>query len=113
MNREQVTEIVIRNIKLNIDGLEDIELDTRKSILEYGANSLDLVEIVSSSIRDLGIVISRIELANLESIDDLIDLLTKHVIARAHDLNVSDADADSDAGSDKAAEIEVWIEHEL
>jgi len=50
MNREEVLNIVIKNIKLNVDGLEETEIDPKKSMAEYGTSSLDIVE----SDRDLG-----------------------------------------------------------
>ncbi|MCK5797921.1 MAG: acyl carrier protein, partial [Deltaproteobacteria bacterium] len=40
-----------------------------------GANSLDIVEVVSSSMRQLKVKVPRSELANLEDIGALVDLL--------------------------------------
>jgi acyl carrier protein len=77
MAREQILNAVIKNIKLNIDGLEDKEIDPNKSMAEYGASSLDIVEIVSSSMRELKIKVPRTELANLKNINDLVDLFSK------------------------------------
>jgi acyl carrier protein len=71
MEREQILNVVIKNIKLNIDGLEDEEIDPEKSMADYGANSLDIVEIVSSSMRDLKIKAHRTEMA------DLVELFAK------------------------------------
>jgi acyl carrier protein len=77
MNREQILNAVIKNMKLNIDGLEDQEIDPSKSLAEYGASSLDIVEIVSSSMRELKIKVPRTELANLKNISDLVDLFAR------------------------------------
>jgi acyl carrier protein len=77
MEREQILNVVIKNIKLNIDGLEDEEIDPEKSMADYGANSLDIVEIVSSSMRDLKIKAPRTEMANLKNINDLVELFAK------------------------------------
>lgn len=77
MDREQILNLVIKNIKLNIDGLEDKEIDPNKGMTDYGANSLDIVEIVSSSMRDLKIKVPRTEMANLKNINDLVDLFAK------------------------------------
>lgn len=77
MDREQILNAVIKNIKLNIDGIEDKEIDTTKSMAEYGASSLDIVEIVSSSMRELKIKVPRTELANLKNINDLVDLFVR------------------------------------
>ena len=77
MNREEVLNVVIKNIKLNVDGLEETEIDPQKSMAEYGTNSLDIVEIVNSSLRELQIKVPRTQLADLKNINDLVDLLTQ------------------------------------
>jgi acyl carrier protein len=77
MNREEVLNIVIKNIKLNVDGLEETEIDPKKLMAEYGTSSLDIVEIVNSSLRELKIKVPRTQLAGLMKINDLVDLLTQ------------------------------------
>ena len=77
MNREEVLNIVIKNIKLNVDGLEETEIDPKESMAVYGTSSLDIVEIVNSSLRELKIKVPRTQLAGLMKINDLVDLLTK------------------------------------
>jgi len=77
MEREQILNVVIKNIKLNIDGLEDEDIDPEQSMADYGANSLDIVEIVSCSMRDLKIKAPRTEMANLKNINDLVELFAK------------------------------------
>jgi len=75
MTREEILDIVIENLKDNVDDLEDIEIDPTQSMADYGAASLDVVEIVSSVMRELRLRIPRTELANLNGINDLVDLL--------------------------------------
>lgn len=75
MNRETVLEVVVKNIKLNVEGIENSEIDPAKSIADLGASSLDIVEIVSSSMRELNIRVPRTELAGLKNINQLVDLL--------------------------------------
>nr|AGH69805.1 acyl carrier protein [Nostoc sp. 'Peltigera membranacea cyanobiont'] len=77
MNREEVLNIVIKNIKINVDSLEETEIDPKKSMAEYGTSSLDIVEIVNSSLRELKIKVPRTQIANLMNINDLVDMLTK------------------------------------
>lgn len=77
MDREQILSVVIKNIQLNIDGLEDTEVNPEKSMVEYGASSLDIVEIVSSSMRELQIKVPRTEMANLKNINDLVNLFAQ------------------------------------
>jgi acyl carrier protein len=74
MDREQILNVVVKNIKLNVDGLEDQEIDPAKSMAEYGAESLDIVEIVAASMRELRIKVPRTALATLKNINELVDL---------------------------------------
>ena len=73
MTREEVMAIVTNNIKMNIDGLEETKIDPSKSLVDYGASSLDIVEIVSASRRQLRIKVARTQLTNLKNIDELVD----------------------------------------
>ena len=77
LNREQVVEVVTRNLVDTIEELEGVEIDTSKSMKDLGANSLDIVEIVSCSMRELKVKIPRAELNTLKNIDELVDLLLK------------------------------------
>lgn len=76
-NRQKILEVVIKHLKQNVDGLEDVEIDPSRSMAEFGASSLDMVEVVSASIRELKIKVSRTELAGLKNIDGLVDLFQK------------------------------------
>lgn len=74
MDREQIKDVVIKHIKLNIDGIENIEIDPAKAMADYDASSLDIVEIVSASMRELQISVPRTEMGNLKNINDLVDM---------------------------------------
>ncbi|MFN8494514.1 MAG: phosphopantetheine-binding protein [Caldilineaceae bacterium] len=76
MQREQILDIVITNLKNNVEGLENTPIDPQKSMAEYGASSLDIVEVVSVSMRQLSVRVPRTALAGLTNINDLVDLLT-------------------------------------
>jgi acyl carrier protein len=73
MDRDQILDVVTKHIKLNTDS-EDLTIDSSKSMKEFGFSSLDTVEIVSASMRELRIRVPRTELANLNNIDELVDL---------------------------------------
>lgn len=77
MTRDEILELVINNIKLNVDDLEDTEIDPTKAMADYGASSLDIVEIVNSTVRKLKVKVPRTELAKLQNINDLVDLLAR------------------------------------
>jgi polyketide biosynthesis acyl carrier protein len=75
MTREDVMQVVVKHIVANVDGLEPGEIDPSKSMLDLGASSLDIVEIVSASMRELRVAVQRTELIKLKNIDQLVDLL--------------------------------------
>jgi acyl carrier protein len=73
--RDEVVAVVKKYLA---DVMEDVDmttLDTTKSMRDYGINSLDMVEVVSRSMRELKIKVPRAELNKLTNIDALIDLL--------------------------------------
>ena len=75
MTREKVLEVVLDNLRDTVEELEDVEIDPSKSMKELGANSLDIVETVSCSMRALKVKVPRSELKDLQNIDQLVDML--------------------------------------
>lgn len=82
MTREHVLEVVKKYIADAVDDVDLSKLETSKSMRDYGINSLDIVEVVSRSMRELKVKVPRSELNKLENIDSLVDLLHKAVEAR-------------------------------
>jgi len=74
MNRDEILQVVLKHIRSNIYGLDGRTLDTSQSMLDMGASSLDVVEIVSASMRELQIRVPRTRLTNLDNVDALVDL---------------------------------------
>lgn len=83
MTREDVLEVVMRNLVDTVEELEGVEIDPAKSMRDLGANSLDIVEVVSASMRELKVKVPRSELNKLENINQLVDLLDKIVQEKA------------------------------
>lgn len=79
MTREDVLEVVTRHLVDTIEELEGVEIDPAKSMKDLGANSLDIVEVVSCSMRELKVKVPRSELNKLENINQLVELLYKSV----------------------------------
>jgi acyl carrier protein len=79
MTREHVLEVVTRHLVDTIEELEGVEIDPAKSMRDLGANSLDIVEVVSASMRELKVKVPRDQLNKLNNIDELVDLLHKSV----------------------------------
>lgn len=79
MTREHVLEVVTRHLVDTIEELEGVEIDPAKSMRDLGANSLDIVEVVSASMRELKVKVPRDQLNKLNNIDELVELLHKSV----------------------------------
>lgn len=77
MDRQQIMEVVARHIRTNAQGLDDAPIDGAKSMKDFGLSSLDIVEVVSASMRELRIRVPRTELASLSNIDELVDLFQR------------------------------------
>lgn len=75
MTREHVMHVVAKHLAHAVDGVDSASVDGSRSLVEYGANSLDIVEIVSATMRELKVKVPRAELGKLKTIDGLVDLL--------------------------------------
>ena len=78
MTKEEIIEVIKSNIVDNLDDVEVTDIDPERTMKDYGANSLDIIEVVSSSMRELNIKIPRSELADLQNIDELADKFHEH-----------------------------------
>ena len=79
MTKDEVVEVVKRNIVENLDDVEMEEIEIAKSMKEYGANSLDMIEVVSCSMRELKIKVPRAELTEIQNIEELTDKFLEYV----------------------------------
>lgn len=75
MNRDTVKTVVVKHLVQAVDTLDAAKVDTSRSMKDLGANSLDIVEVVSAAMRELKIKVPRSELSKLTNVDQLIDLL--------------------------------------
>ncbi len=81
MTRDEVRAVVLKYIATIVEGLPVSAIDTSRSLRDYRVNSLDVVEIVSRSMRELKVKVPRPELRKLSNLDGLIDLLHRMVSA--------------------------------
>ena len=75
MTRADVLAVVAKHLASAVDDLDAAAIDPSKSMKDYGANSLDIVEVVSGAMRELKVKVPRSELNKLTNIDGLVDLL--------------------------------------
>jgi acyl carrier protein len=79
VTKTEVFEVLKKNLLRQLeDQLKTTEIDPAKSMVDYGANSLDLVEIVSKTMRELRIKVPRDELAVIKNIDGLVAKMAEY-----------------------------------
>jgi acyl carrier protein len=82
MTRDDIWGVIKKHLADAVDDLDVSTIDTSKSMKDYGANSLDLVEVVSRSMRELKVKIPRAELNKITDINGLIELFDKTIQER-------------------------------
>lgn len=83
ITREKVLDVVLTNLRDTVEELEDVEIDISQSMKDMGATSLDIVEVVSCSMRELRVKVPRSELNKLQNVEQLVDTLLSAVQAKA------------------------------
>ena len=77
MTRDEVMSVLVRQLIRNTEGMSEDAVDPTKSLGSHGATSLDIVEILSGSAREVGVKVSRADLARLKTIDEIVDALVR------------------------------------
>ena len=75
LTKDEVINIIKKYILENLEDIEEKDIDTSKSMKEVGADSLDIIEVVSCSMRELNVKIPRTELSDINTIEELADKL--------------------------------------
>jgi acyl carrier protein len=78
MEKEVILNTIEKHLIRSIGVLPDGKIDPSRKLSDYGANSLDIVEIVSGTMRELKVRIPRTELSEIKNIEGLIDKFTEH-----------------------------------
>jgi len=77
MQKEEVLKVIEKHLMRSVDGVSE-GIDPAKKLTDYGANSLDIVEIVSGAMREMKVRIPRPELGDIATIGDLVDKFLEH-----------------------------------
>ena len=72
MERTEILKVIEKHLVKSVAGITET-IDPEKKFTDYGANSLDIVEIVSGAMRELKVKIPRTELNDIQNIKGLID----------------------------------------
>jgi len=79
MTKDEIVELLTEELAEQLDEVEEEDLEPDLSMRDYGANSLDVIEVVTSVMRQLDIKIPRSQLADIETINGLADEFVQHV----------------------------------
>lgn len=78
MEKSQVLQVIENHVRRAAAISSTDAIDPEKKLIDYGLNSLDIVEVVSGSMRELKVRIPRTELADIKNIDGLADKLIQY-----------------------------------
>ncbi len=78
VTKDDVLNTIKKYMVKTLDNIDAAAFDPVKSMADFGANSLDIVDIVSSTLRELKIKIPRTELNGLSNIDAFADVVVAH-----------------------------------
>ncbi len=74
MTHEEIWNVVIANVQTVIEGAKGQEIKETNSMRDYGADSLEIVEVVSRSMKQLKIKVPRTQLSDARNLGDLVSL---------------------------------------
>ncbi len=74
---DQIFDIVKKHLTETVDTIDPAIVKRSDSMKDLGANSMDIVEVVSCSMRELRVRVPRKELNTLKNIGELSDLLER------------------------------------
>ncbi|MBP2323427.1 acyl carrier protein [Kibdelosporangium banguiense] len=82
VTREGIFAVITKNIATVIEGAEGLEVTETASMKDFGADSLEMVEVVSRSMKELRIKVPRTELSKASNLKELVDIF-EHFAAAA------------------------------
>ena len=78
MTREEVRDALKKQIKITLEDVDVDAIDCDLSMRDLGANSLDVIEVVSGTMRDLRLKVPRDELEDINTINQLVEVFLRH-----------------------------------
>ena len=74
MNREVIFEAIKSNMRMIIPGVDGHEVLETNTMRDFGADSLEMVEVVSRSMKQLKIKVPRAKLLPVKNLKELVDV---------------------------------------
>jgi len=82
MKRDEILAVVLKHIVEAGEGLNPLDIDPAQSMKDYDLSSLDIIEVVSRSMRAVKVKLPRAELNGLRTINGLVDLIHRSLAPR-------------------------------
>lgn len=80
MTRQEIFTVVRANIEKIVEGVDAASISEEVSMRDLGADSLQIVEVVSRSMKELRVKVPRTELSRATNLADLLDLFEKAAV---------------------------------
>lgn len=77
MPRNEIFAVIQDNMRAIIEGVDGQEIAEAHSMRDFGADSLEIVEVVSRSMKQLKIKVPRTELLEANNLKDLVDIFER------------------------------------
>jgi acyl carrier protein len=77
MSREEIFGVIKANIYEIIAGAQGKEIEESNSMRDFGGDSLEIVEVVSRSMKQLRLKVPRTELMEVNDLKGLVDVFEK------------------------------------
>ncbi|MFC5102791.1 phosphopantetheine-binding protein [Kibdelosporangium philippinense] len=81
ITREDIFAVIKKNIATVIEGTEGLVVTETASMKDFGADSLEMVEVVSRSMKELRIKVPRTELSKASNLKELVDIFERFAVA--------------------------------
>jgi acyl carrier protein len=75
MTPDTVRTVVLRHLHEIVPGLAGRPIDVDAPLSQVGADSLDLLDVTSRSMQELGVKLPRAEVVNIRTLNDLVAVL--------------------------------------
>ena len=79
MTKAEIIAVIRKNMVEHLDDVDEDEIEKAESFRDFGVNSLDMLEVVTASMREMKIRVPRAELAEIETIDGLAEKFLKYL----------------------------------
>ena len=80
MTHEEIFAVVKTNVQMVIEDARGKEITEANSMRDYGADSLEIVEVVSRSMKQLRIKVPRAKLLPAKNLKELVDIFEEFAV---------------------------------